>query len=283
MSSTISAKAPISRISPELRQRLEQVTLISFDVGGVIRDSKAVVYRCLKAGADAAGLAVEFDESDVRKLVASRRYIDDRAFSALLAMQRAGTKVKELMAKPNPFDELDALVDLHVAKPDEALLSKMSGVYWALYNSDSRWQFVRAIRGAAEGISEIKKLGYRLAAFSGAPGVTRDQRAFPRIPMDIFEVNLNREDAREKPDPDGLLKISERCGVPTAQMAHVGDTKGEVATAKAANIISIGVLTGDGSSEQLRDAGADLICTDIPGLAGILRNVRYLRIERLDS
>jgi phosphoglycolate phosphatase len=63
--------------------------------------------------------------------------------------------------------------------------------------------------------------------------------------LDRFVEAWGPEDAgAKKPDPAGLLRLVERCGVRPADAVLVGDSPIDVATARAAGVASIGVLWG---------------------------------------
>lgn len=91
------------------------------------------------------------------------------------------------------------------------------------------------------------------------------------------------EDGPCKPDPFPVRSACERLGVPSAQCVMVGDTPDDVASARAAGCVGIGVLTpeehakavlgvatpeGSGMAAPMLAAGAAEV--QPPGLAGLL-------------
>lgn len=71
--------------------------------------------------------------------------------------------------------------------------------------------------------------------------------------------------AERKPHPRGLLEIARHEGVPIARTALVGDTGIDVATARAAGAMAIGVSFGFRPTET-RDAGPDLLIDSLEEL-----------------
>jgi len=64
------------------------------------------------------------------------------------------------------------------------------------------------------------------------------------------------------------------CGMPEPaprDVLVVGDTPHDVACARAANAVAVGVATGSFSEHQLREAGADVVFRDLGNTEGFLR------------
>lgn len=71
----------------------------------------------------------------------------------------------------------------------------------------------------------------------------------------FFNQNLmiTEFDAKNKPDPEGLLKIVERSGLPSEQIVYIGDSYVDAITARDARVPFIGVTTGTTSESKLRE------------------------------
>lgn len=65
-----------------------------------------------------------------------------------------------------------------------------------------------------------------------------------------------------KPDPTGLLASIQEIGLNPSQVAYVGDSAGDIKTAKAAGAMAIGVSWGYQSVDRLVSAGADMVIDD---------------------
>jgi phosphoglycolate phosphatase len=69
-----------------------------------------------------------------------------------------------------------------------------------------------------------------------------------------------------KPAPDAVVAVASRLGVAVARIAVVGDTVADLAMARAAGALAIGVASGVGSAADL-GAAADLV---LPSVASLL-------------
>ncbi len=63
----------------------------------------------------------------------------------------------------------------------------------------------------------------------------------------------------KKPNPAALLEIAARYGSPLSRMVMVGDSAVDIFTAKNAGVSAVGVTYGFRSTEELIEAGADLL------------------------
>jgi phosphoglycolate phosphatase len=78
------------------------------------------------------------------------------------------------------------------------------------------------------------------------------------------------DEAPRKPDPAGLLGILARVGASPAEAVLVGDSRHDVATARAAGVRMIAVTWGLGTRAELAAAGATTFVDDAAGLAPLL-------------
>lgn len=65
-----------------------------------------------------------------------------------------------------------------------------------------------------------------------------------------------------KPDPTGLLASIQKIGLNPSQVAYIGDSAGDMKTAKAAGAMAIGVSWGYQTVDRLVSAGADMVIDD---------------------
>jgi pyrophosphatase PpaX len=81
----------------------------------------------------------------------------------------------------------------------------------------------------------------------------------PDLPP-LFDVVMAAEDsARHKPAPDPLLIALERLGASPRGACYVGDAPFDIASGRAAGVVTIGVTWGFFSRAALEEAGADMI------------------------
>ncbi len=81
-----------------------------------------------------------------------------------------------------------------------------------------------------------------------------------------FDIMLAKEDARNKPAPDGLERIIRTFGISKDECLYVGDSPIDVLTGKAAGVKTIAVTTGVTTIEQLKETKPDIIITDLEQL-----------------
>jgi phosphoglycolate phosphatase len=74
--------------------------------------------------------------------------------------------------------------------------------------------------------------------------------------LDRFTAVLGGDEAPKKPDPAGTLELLARAGCAPADAVFVGDSKVDVATARAAGIRHVAVTWGFATREELVAAGA---------------------------
>lgn len=94
-------------------------------------------------------------------------------------------------------------------------------------------------------------------------------RQFGRWPF--VDVRGEREGVPRKPDPTAALELALALNVLPERIGFVGDTPIDVGTARAAGMISIGVLWGFRSRDELTRAGARFLLERPSDLATLLR------------
>ncbi len=82
-----------------------------------------------------------------------------------------------------------------------------------------------------------------------------------------FEVVIGGDDAPRKPDPTGLLEIMARTGAAPAETVFIGDSRHDVATARAAGVQMVAVTWGLSTRAELVGAGATVFAESAADLA----------------
>ena len=113
-------------------------------------------------------------------------------------------------------------------------------------------------------IEKLRNHGYKLTAF------TRSGKKSTKILLsrnglnDVFQMILTREDVMEpKPSPEGIEKIIEHYNYEPDKFLIIGDHPYDIMAGKKAKIYTIGVLSGIGTEDDLKKAGADYILEKI--------------------
>jgi len=87
---------------------------------------------------------------------------------------------------------------------------------------------------------------------------------------DYFDIMLAKEDAKSKPDPDGLRQIVTKFEIGADECLYVGDSPIDILTGKAAGIRTIAIATGVTTMEQLKENTPDIIITDLEQLLTLI-------------
>ena len=114
-------------------------------------------------------------------------------------------------------------------------------------------------------LSALRARGLRLALAtndSRAPTMAHLEDA--GIAGDFAEIRTADAGLRPKPHPDMLLSIAGALRLAPARVLMVGDSRADIAAARAAGLDVVAVLTGPAGAETL--AGADAVLDDIGGL-----------------
>jgi HAD superfamily hydrolase (TIGR01509 family) len=156
-----------------------------------------------------------------------------------------GAKLLETLAP-----ELDAaghsrLKDLH------------SGYYHELI------PLLKPLSGALDLLRRVAELGLQIVLATSAP---EDELAHLRGVLDSDEivsaVTSSDDVDTAKPEPDIVHIALQRAGVPADRAVFVGDSVWDAKASARAGVVSIGVLSGGSSRDELQSAGARWIFDD---------------------
>ena len=125
------------------------------------------------------------------------------------------------------------------------------------------------ISGTREMLAELKRRAIKAGV------VTRNcQAAVSTVFPDIFDycgTIITREMTRNvKPHPEHLLLALQSLGVAPESSSMVGDHPMDIKIGKQAGTLTIGVLTGYSTSDELTKAGADIIIHRAADILGLL-------------
>jgi phosphoglycolate phosphatase len=143
--------------------------------------------------------------------------------------------------------------------------------------ADARWlacyeaEPSRLLPGARQALERLDAAGLAQGLVSSGDG--------SRVRREIVALGLGRyfgavvcggETARRKPDPEPLLLALARLGVPPGETAYVGDSPEDVAMARSAGAMAVGVPGGFPNREALAASRPDVLA---PSLAEALRTL----------
>jgi HAD superfamily hydrolase (TIGR01509 family) len=128
---------------------------------------------------------------------------------------------------------------------------------------------VEPLPGACEAVEALHCRGLRIALVTSSSGELPflDRWRIRRF----FSAVVNREAVRNiKPHPEPLLSGLAQIGMEPADVLSVGDSPIDARAGKAAGIVTVGVLTGAGTEEQLRAEGVEIVLPSVAHLPGFL-------------
>ena len=121
--------------------------------------------------------------------------------------------------------------------------------------------------GMCELLRDLQRAGVKLAVASN-----KFQHGTDRLvskffgDIDFVAVEGNREGAPLKPDPQIVTGILSRAGIAPERAVMIGDSGIDIRTAQAAGIDAIGVAWGFRFAEELYEAGAERVVSDVEEL-----------------
>ncbi len=133
--------------------------------------------------------------------------------------------------------------------------------------------------GARETLAALKEAGWTLTI---ATGKSRRGLAalFDAHPIrDYFAGVWCADDGPGKPHPFMIEQALDAFGVPPSGAAMIGDAVHDMAMARTAGVLALGVSWGFGEAAELRAAGAHEVHDDFAGLAAALAARRHLPLS----
>ena len=121
--------------------------------------------------------------------------------------------------------------------------------------------------GMCELLRDLQRAGVKLAVASN-----KFQHGTDRLvskffgDIDFVAIEGNREGAPLKPDPQIVTGILSRVGIAPERAVMIGDSGIDIRTAQAAGIDSIGVAWGFRFAEELFEAGAKRVVSEVDEL-----------------
>ncbi|MFM7736904.1 MAG: HAD family hydrolase [Alphaproteobacteria bacterium] len=110
-------------------------------------------------------------------------------------------------------------------------------------------------RGVDSLLEALSRSGKRLSVLTNKPRVFTDPILRGLAVADRFaDAVCGDEVTRPKPDPEGLLRLVERSGVPASETCLVGDSAVDVETARRARVAACAVTWGLRDVDELREA-----------------------------
>jgi len=143
--------------------------------------------------------------------------------------------------------------------------------------ADARWLACYAtapsllLPGARETLERLAGAGLVQGLVSSGDG-SRVRREIEELGLARFfgAVVCGGETACRKPHPEPLLLALERLGVPAGRTAYVGDSPEDVAMAKSAGVVSVGVPGRFPNRETLAASAPDILALSLDSVVNAL-------------
>lgn len=212
------------------------VRAVIFDIDGTLTDSVGRIVACIGFACAALGYPRP----------------SEREARAVIGMSLGAAVARILPGRP----------------PEE--IARAAAVYRAEYARLERECPVPLFPGTSETLAELKARGYRIAVATGKS--RRGCAAILSRPglAPYVDASAAGDEARSKPDPQMLLRLSDLLAIPPRGLLMVGDSALDVLMGARARARTAGVLTGADDRGTLLRAGAEAVAEDLPGLLALL-------------
>jgi phosphoglycolate phosphatase len=131
---------------------------------------------------------------------------------------------------------------------------------------------VTVYEGIVETLSQLKESKIKLAVLTNKKherAVTVAEHLFGK---NLFDIIIGqRENYPVKPNPLGALSIAEQLECKPEECIYVGDTEIDIKTGKSANMLTVGVLWGFRSKEEIEKENPHVIIQKPNELCGLIQ------------
>lgn len=217
------------------------VSLVMFDLDGTLVDSVPDLAWCADRTLEDLGLPL-VGEDKTRDYVGNGIYV----------------LVKRILTQ-----QLDG-------EPEPALYDKALPIFWEYYRNNVS-QFSQLYDGVQEALDALKAQGIKLACVTNkAEEFTKTLLAHLNIDT-YFEVMVGGDTLeKKKPDPMPLLHIAKTAGVSIENSLMVGDSRHDIAAARAANMRVVAVPYGYNHGDDIAESNPDAIVQSLAELPALL-------------
>ena len=158
-----------------------------------------------------------------------------------------------------------ALISALAGEVDDGRRKRLKELHTGYYLESST--LLRLLPGARQLLKRVKSLGLQVVLATSAP---EDELAMLRKLLDseeILSVVTSAGDVETaKPAPDIVEVALQRAGVTARNAVFVGDSRWDAEASARAGVLSVGLLSGGISREELDSAGTSCVYTDAADL-----------------
>ena len=203
--------------------------------------------------ADTRGLIVKTMQQTIASLGLDSRTDDECASMIGLPLKQA-------------FTDLIPMTD--------AMGDQCVDAYRRIFSENNAAYIIPAFPNVLETLRLLSQKGYTLTIASSR--IRRSLMEFV-VGMDLQEVIsyvLGADDVSQaKPNPEPVLKTLEKFGCSPDEALVVGDTWYDIEMGRRAGVRTCGVTYGNGTREELMNAGADFLIDDFGNLMSLIARI----------
>ena len=158
-------------------------------------------------------------------------------------------------------------------------LTKEAGTLFKEIASRMFQQNLKMIPGATEILKQISARGIKIGLVTLTHLKYLNDKLYPLKKAgvaDLIESIICIEDVpRVKPAPDSLIECAKRMNVSMAKCVYIGDSDIDIQAGRAADMKTVGVLTGMDNYETLKKEDPDVIVDSVVDLLKIITQVSH--------
>jgi HAD superfamily hydrolase (TIGR01509 family) len=159
----------------------------------------------------------------------------------------------------------EKLLDALLGGADHATRKRITELHEELYLPMA--ERLRPFADARKLLRTLTDRGTTVVLATSAPASELKKLRLTLQIEDAIDVDTSSEDVgTAKPAPDIVSVALERAGALPSEAVMIGDTVWDVAAAQQAGVACLGVLSGGISVDELRDAGAAAVYSDVADL-----------------
>ncbi len=153
----------------------------------------------------------------------------------------------------------------------EEMFARVYEDYKTAYHAEPS-RGTQMFEGLSDVLDRLHADGIRLAVFSNKPDEAVQDLWQTLLGKDRFAAAVGQIDGIPmKPDPTAVFRMMESLGIRAADTCYIGDTSTDMKTAKNAGLYAVGVLWGFRNADELKEAGADVLCADVEQMYHAIR------------
>ena len=145
---------------------------------------------------------------------------------------------------------------------EESLIDNILKDFRVIYNRNYINK-TRPYNNVVAVLEKLKQMGIRMSICSNKADKMTNEIVEKTIGKEYFDVIFGeREGVPRKPDPTSLLEAAQHMGVNPENTIYIGDSGGDMISAKNAGMLAAGALWGFRSREELVENGAQILLSD---------------------